>query len=182
MLLSTIKPLEVNVGEIPKYEGRIVVVEGIVKNVDLTRGGNTIITLSDASGEVKVFIYGKRNIFVGNRVKIMGRVGRYRDMFEIITDKIVVLNPEITEIRLWQLAQNPNLYINRDINTTGYVSAIYDKFMYLKDDDYMIEVVKPLENVEDLEEGKKVSVRGRFFFNPEKFSYHILSIEVKKIE
>ena len=175
------EPPEIELNEISEYEGEKVIVRGVVTEIYLTSGGNTVLLLSDGVNEIKVFAFGKRELFMGDRIAVRGIVQRYEDSYEILADHIYVLERKCTEVKLWQLAENPLEYLNDCINLPCYIARIDDYELVVKDGNYTLTVIYPLISTEKLDKGDRVRVTGRFLYNPEKFSFYILSTEVMKI-
>jgi len=175
------EPPEIELNEISEYEGEKVIVRGVVTEIYLTSGGNTVLLLSDGVNEIKVFAFGKRELFMGDRIAVRGIVQRYEDSYEILADHICVLEHKCTEVKLWQLAENPLEYLNDCINLSCYIAKIDDYKLVVKDGNYTLTVIYPLISTEKLDKGDRVRVTGRFLYNPEKFSFYILSTEVMKI-
>ena len=71
ILSSFVSPERVYLADLEKHEGDVVLAEGTIVDIDITSGGNTIMTLVDESGEGKIFAYGKKDVFVGDRVEVV---------------------------------------------------------------------------------------------------------------
>lgn len=181
ILSDIIEPPEIGLNEISEYEGEKVIVRGAVTEIYLTSGGNTVLLLSDGVNEIKVFAFGKRELFMGDRIAVRGIVQRYEDSYEILADHIYVLERKCTEVKLWQLAENPFEYLNDCINLSCYIVRIDGYNIVVKEDNYTLMVIYPLISTENLNEGDRIRVTGRFLYNPEKFSFYILATEVKRI-
>ena len=181
ILSDIIEPPEIGLNEISEYEGEKVIVRGVVTEIFLTSGGNTVFLLSDGVNEIKVFAFGKRELFMGDRIAVRGIVQRYEDSYEILADHIYVLERRCTEVKLWQLAENPLEYLNDCINFSCYIVRIDGYNIVVKEDNYTLMVIYPLISTENLNEGDRIRVTGRFLYNPEKFSFYILATEVKRI-
>ncbi len=179
ILSNMVSPEKISLTELRNHEGDIVVVEGIVKDIHPTSGGNTVLILVDESGEGKVFAYGKREIFVGDRIEVIGRVQRYREEFEVIADRISKLESKTVEVKIWQLAEDPEEFLNRYVNVAGKVREIKRDFVEIEDDGYTIRATKPL--IGELSEGDEIWVKGKLLYSPKELRYYFLSIEVKKI-
>lgn len=179
ILSNMVSPEKISLTELRNYEGDIVVVEGIVKDIYPTSGGNTVLILVDESGEGKVFAYGKREIFIGDKIEVIGRVQRYREEFEVIADRISKLESKTVEVKIWQLAEDPEKFLNRYVNVTGKVREIKRDFVEIEDDGYTIRATKPL--IGEPSEGDEIWVKGKLLYSPKELRYYFLSIEVKKI-
>ena len=180
-LAGITKTPEIELNEISEYEGRKVIVKGVITEIRPTSGGNTLLLLSDGVHDVKVFAFGKRDLFVGDGIAVRGTVQKYQDSHEILADHIYVLERRCTEVKLWQLAENPFKYLNDHINLSCYITRIDGYRLVVGEGNYTLTVIYPLISAEKLDKGDRVRVTGMFLYNPEKFSFYILSTEVMKI-
>lgn len=182
ILSSFVSPEKIYLEDLEKHEGDVVLAEGTIVDIDITSGGNTIMTLVDESGEGKIFAYGEKDVFVGDRVEVVGRVQRYREEFEIVADKISKLESRVVEVKIWQIAKNPKKYLNSYVNVSGYVRKLEEDFMEIEDNDHRIRVTDPLIGNRNISKGDKIWLKGKFLYNPNKLSYYILSVEVERID
>lgn len=181
MISSWVEPHKIELKDLHKYEGQKVIVEGIVKDIRLTTGGNTIILITDGYVDREIFAYGKKEIFIGDTIKVKGTVQRYQDFFEIIADDIHVVESKCIEIELWQLAYYPYSYTNKIVNVSCYIDKVYGDEMIVRDDNYKLRVITPIVGTGRLKEGEKVKLKGRFLYDPLSLSFYILSTEVREI-
>ena len=181
IISSFVSPERVYLADLEKHEGDVVLAEGTIVDIDIMSGGNTIMTLVDESDEGRIFAYGGKDVFVGDRVEVIGRVQRYRDEIEIVVDRISKLESRVAEVKIWQLAENPRKYLDSYVNVSGYVRKLEEDFMEIEDNDHRITITTPLIGDRNISEGDKIWLKGKFLYNPNKLSYYILSVEVERI-
>lgn len=183
VISNAVRPPEISLEEISKYEGKKVVFKGMVEDIYFTSGGNTVLMISNENGtEVKIFAYGKRNVFVGDWIIVRGTVQKYEIYYEVFSDSIQIIKHVCREVDLSQLAENPISFVNKNVNFSAYVSDIKENEVTVKDGDYQLRIILPVTLGEDLKKGEKIRVEGKFLYDPESFSYCVLSTEVKVCE
>jgi hypothetical protein len=180
--LSTLsQPSRILISQVPEYEGRQVIVAGIVTEYRTTSYGSQIITLQDIetlnSSTCTLYIEGEISVEYGDRVQATGIVQQYKGDWEI-----VVNNPRFVTILqkwrnisfpLWQLAMNPTKYAGTNVNVTGVIEKISASSCSLRDQEgrYTISVDSGTSHSPSLLVGDTVSVRARFLYDAETFQY-----------
>lgn len=178
--LSTLsQPIIIELYEIPEYEGKQVIVEGIVTEHHTTSYGSQIITIESDNATVIVFAEGETNVEYGDTIQVTGKVQKYKGDWEIVVDnerfiKIVQKWSNIT-FPLWQLAENPAKYDGLNVNVTGFVDMVYDAYFYLVDseEEYSVIVFYNPSEQDALYPGQKVNVAARFIFDVEDLRYKL---------
>ena len=174
--LSTLsQPAVIDLHEIPNYEGKQVIVEGIITEYRTTTYGGQIIEIKDIESSYKATIFVEEEAFVeyGDKIQVTGKVQKYKDEWEI-----VVNNARFVEILekwdnitfpLWPLAENPDKYVGININITGVIDRVYDSYFYLVDEEelYTIAVYFDTPEFYNFSQGDKVCVRARFVYDTE---------------
>ena len=136
--LSTLsQPALIELKDVSKYEGKSVIVEGIVTEHRLTNYGSQIITIENDNTSTIVFVEGETNIEYGDKIQVTGKVQKYKGDWEIVVDNIdfvkVIQKWQNITIPLWQLSASPEKYEGLNVNVTGYIDTIYDTYLYLTD-------------------------------------------------
>lgn len=76
--------------EIPEYEGKQVIVEGIVTEHRITTYGGQIIEIKNLDSEniskTIVFVEGETSVEYGDRIQATGTVQKYKDEWEIVVN------------------------------------------------------------------------------------------------
>jgi DNA/RNA endonuclease YhcR with UshA esterase domain len=177
------KPIVVEMDEIGKYEGKRVIVEGIVVDKISSDYGETIKIIdgknwndSDNKG-ITIFTDDRKPISYGDKIRVIGKVQRYRGKWELISNEIEIIDHwESNSFPLWQLAQYPWRYTGTNINVTGYVKNLHPSYFYLIDEEerYSIKVLYG-ENatIDNIEKYDRVCVKARFLYDEEKFSFYL---------
>lgn len=184
--LSTLsQPSYINLVEIPNYEGKQVIVEGIVTEHHTTTYGGQIIEIKDLKNEESIgtlFIEETTSVEYGDKIQATGKVQKYNDDWEVVVDnkkQIQILQKWSGIIApLWQLAEDPNKYVGTNVNVTGIVDRAYDTYFYLVDSEgqYSIAVYYDSTRYYNISQGDFVCVGGRFIYDPESLRF-ILSVK-----
>lgn len=185
-LLSLIsQPPLIQTQNISQYEGRQVILEGIVVDYSATQHGSQIIkikenlTTEENKKPIILFLSGNKTVHYGDKLSATGTVQRYNDDWELLVD-----NPNEIEVieewgkrafPLWQVAQNPERYCNINVNVTGKAQSVYSTYFYLSDTQKDCEVVvrtKP-RLVNNISSADRVSVAGKFCYDDNTLQYYI---------
>jgi len=188
--LSTLtQPVLIELHEIPEYEGKQVIVEGIVTEHHVTSYGSQIITIANDNATTTVFAEGKTDVEYGDKIQVTGKVQKYKGDWEIVVSNVRFVNiiqkwQNIT-FPLWQLAENPTKYVGLNVNVTGRIDTIYDTYFYLVDSEEEQSIVvfyNPSEYNNSFYPGQKVHVAAKFTFDEEDFRYKLeVSEEIHNI-
>lgn len=177
--LSTLsQPIIIDLNEISKYEGRQVIVEGIVTEAYTTKYESQIITIENNNFSTKIFVEGEIEISYGDKIQATGEVQAYKGEWEVVVNnkrfvRILQKWQNIT-IPLKQLAQTPDKYDGLNINVTGHADTIYETYFYLIDNEEKYSIVvtyNPLKH--DITTNQKLYVAGRFVFDSSNFRYNL---------
>jgi len=175
-------PSKVNLKDLWKYNGKEVIVEGIVKN----KIGD-LIEISDGNARGKIYFEDNEEIEYGDLIEATGKVGEYGESLVIYARDIIILKKwNSTCISLSYLAENFENYIGMNVNVTGYIYSKYFGYFYIIDEfgEYKIKVY--CNETIPFEKYDRVCVKALFNYNPKNFNFY-LSIckpfhEVKKYE
>ncbi len=177
--LSTLsQPILIELKDVPKYEDKSVIVEGIVTEYYLTSFGSHIITIESENASTIVFLEGMAEVEYGDKIQATGKVQKYKGDWEIVVDNIdfvkVIQKWQNISMPLWQLASSPTKYEGLNVNVTGYVDTIYDTYFYLNDpeENYAI-IVFCNPSKYNVHSGQKVNVAAKFSFKSEEFRYRL---------
>jgi hypothetical protein len=175
--LSQIPLIELN--EMPDYEGKQVILEGIVYEFQFSKNGNQIIQIKECNDTAIVFIEGKSDIDHGDRIQAIGEVQKYGKDWELIVSNncnIKILKKwQNSSIPLWQIAENPLKYLNLNVNITGYIESISNAYFYIVDLEkkHSLIVFYALAKNISIIPGQKVNILGKFSFDKEKLRYQL---------
>ena len=173
------QPPAIEIHEIPDYEGKQVIVEGIVKDHRVTKYSSQIITIENNNTRIAVFVEGISDVEYGDKIQVTGEVQKYKEGWEIVSNdnRLVKMLEKWYNISfpLWQLAENPTKYLNLNVNVTGYVESISNAYFYLVDIEqkYSLIVFYKLSDNITIFSGQKVSVSGKFSFDEKNFKYQL---------
>jgi len=176
--LSTLsQPIMIDLHEIPDYEGKQVIVEGVVTEHRTTTYGGQIIEIknldSKNSSKTIVFVEGETPVEYGDRIQVTGTVQKYKGEWEIVVNnerfvKILRKWSNIT-FPLWQLAEDPNKYVGTNVNVTGFIDRKYAAYFYLVDSEeqYTVAVYYDSSRFYNFSQGDAVYVGARFVYDAE---------------
>lgn len=173
------QPVLINISEMHEYEGKSVIIKGLVKEHHLTKYGSQIITIFDENSTTEIFVEGQMDIEYGDKIQVTGKVQKYQDRLELIVNdnrqvKILQKWQNIT-MPLWQLAENPTKYLDVNVNVSGYVEFISNENFYLVDLEkkHSLLVLYTYTKNVTIYPGEKIYVSGKFCFDKENFRYKI---------
>lgn len=180
-LSSLSKPIMIDLHEIPDFEGKQVIVEGVVTEHRLTIYGGQIIEIKDIysenSSKTIVFVEGETPVEYGDRIQATGKVQKYKGDWEIVVNnerfvKILQKWNNIT-FPLWQLAENPDKYVGTNVNVAGFIDRKYESYFYLVDSEeqYTVVVYYDSSSFYNFSEGDAVYVGARFVYDAETMRY-----------
>ena len=175
--LSQIPLIELN--EMSEYEGKQVILEGLVDEYQFSKQGNQIIKIKDDNDTAIIFIDGETEIEHGDIIQAIGEVQKYGSDWELIVSNInyikILKKWQNNSIPLWQLAENPLKYLNLNVNVTGHIESISNAYFYIVDleKNHSLIVFYRLSKNITIHPGQKVNVLGKFSFDKEKFRYQI---------
>ena len=119
------QPPVIEIHKMPDYEGKQVIVDGIVKDHRVTKYGSQIITIENNNDTTTLFVEGITDVEYGDKIRVTGVAQKYKGGWElVINDKELLKILEKwcnISFPLWQLAENPTRYLNLNVNVTGYV-------------------------------------------------------------
>jgi len=126
-------PPEICLSDLEKYEGRRVIVEGMVVYKEV-KGKAEIITIRDGNISAEIFNSGLTEISYGDIIEVTGKAERYHGKMEIFADVIKIKKKwDKDSIPLWELSENFDKYLGTNVNVTGYVDGVHSSYFYLTD-------------------------------------------------
>ena len=173
------EPPLIEINEMPGYEGKQVIIEGIVADYQTTRHGSQIITIRNSNDTLTIFVEGKTDLDYGDTIQVTGEVQKYEDTWELVVNDCRSVN--ILEkwhnisLPLWQLAETPTKYLDLNVNVTGFIESISNAYFYLIDVEskHSLIVFYRLSRNFTLIPGQEISACGKFSFDEENFRYQL---------
>lgn len=180
--LSTLsQPVRIDLHELSQYDGKQVIVEGIVTDHRTTTYGGQIIDIKNLDGKnstkATVFVEGETSIEYGDKIQVTGKVQKYKGEWEIVVnnERLVKILQKWSNITfpVWQLADSPDRYVGTNVNVTGFVDRIYDTYFYLVDSDekYTVAVYYDSSRFFNFSQGNAVYVGARFVYDSNTLRY-----------
>ena len=173
-LSTTLQPIPTPLEDISKYEGRQVIINGLVIHYSTSNYGE-IIDIRQNNTTIPVFLDGFITLNSGDYIQIIGTVQHYNDKWEINVDNpkliSIISNWKNISTPLWEIAEYPSRFIGLNLNITGYIDNIYDKWFILSDGNHSILVTfNHLENI-SLYTGKKILMHAYFTYDSSNTRY-----------
>jgi hypothetical protein len=179
-LLSRVsQPISIDINEIQNYEGKQVIVRGIVKDHYETKHGSQIIKIEGNNTTLSIYIEGKKDIEYGDKIQATGEVQKFQDEWELVindgSDVKILRKWNNISIPLRQLAKNPTKYLDTNVNITGYIESISNSYFYLVDfeNKHALLVYYILSKNVTIYPGQRICVSGLFSFDEENFRYKL---------
>ena len=181
------QPTVVSLDDVESFEGKQVVVEGVVVSYHVTTYGSQQIVIQDRNeSEVEVIVYVEEETDVeyGDVIQATGVVQQYGGEWEVVVNTargvVVVEKWQDTTYPLWQLAVKPQGFIGRNVKVSGFVDRMYDSYFYLIDSSsqYSVVVYFDMAQRQNFSSGEWVQVGGRFEYDDLSFRYVIYAAEV----
>jgi hypothetical protein len=173
------QPPLIEIHEMPDYENKQVIIDGIVVDHRTTKHGGQIITIVGENSTTTVFVEGETELEYGDKIRATGEVQKYKDDWELVVNdnrlvRIIEEWQNATKF-LWQLAENPLKYLGLNVNVTGHIESLSNAYFYLVDVEEkhsLIVFYNIFENI-TLHPGQNVKASGKFTFDEEKFRYQL---------
>lgn len=178
--ISTLsKPQQIDISKIPEYEGKEVIITGIVTDYFQTQQGSQIITIKQNNNTTKIFSEETIEIEKGDQIQAQGEVQKYQGEYEIIVNNkkhLEILQKWETETTtLKQLTEHPEKYINLNVNVTGKIKEIYENLIYLTDENNTYTITVTFSNLteKNLQNNQKITIHATFEYNEKNFRYQL---------
>ena len=176
--LSTLsQPIVIYLHEVPNYEGKQVIVEGVVTEHRTTTYGGQIIEIKDINSEnstnIIIFVEGQTPVEYGDRIQATGKVQKYKGEWEVVVnnERFVEILQKWSDVTfpLWQLAENPERYVGANVNVTGFIDRMYGSYFYLVDSEeqYSVAVYYDSSRFYNFSQGDSAYVGARFIYDTE---------------
>jgi len=176
------QPAFIPLSELAAYEGKQVILEGIVVSSYQTRTGGQIITIqnqntSDEEATAVLFVEETTPVEYGDFIQAKGTSQKYKNDWELILDSAQA----IQIIRKWrnitipmcQISGFPQRYLGLNITISGVVACIETSSLFLTDEEgeYVLLVVCDTSTIGNMSLGVSVSVSGTFTYDASNFRY-----------
>jgi len=171
--LSTLShPPEISISDLEKYEGKRVVVKGMVVDKEFNEKSE-IITLKDGNHSARIFVRSSTETSYGDI---------YGSQLEIFSESIEICEKwDEKSMPLWELSENFEKYVGTNVNVTGYVDGVHSRYFYLTDfeREYRIKVFYPENFSTEIENYEHIYVKALFKYNSKNMCMYL---EIKEKE
>lgn len=163
------KPIEIELKDLWKYEGKNVVVRGIVRNVI-----GKLVEIGDGKTTAKIYFDGNGKIEYGDEIIAIGKVGKFGNEYVLYADEIKIFKEwERNETSLPYLAENFEKYVGMNVNVSGFVYSSYKNFFYLTDEHLNYKIKVYYNKSKLLKEGDRVKVRALFYYDSSNLCFYL---------
>ena len=92
-ILNFYQNKKVDIGDLKKYIGESIKVEGTVKSIFVAKEGTAFLKISDVSGDTEVVIFKSskvnvRNLQRGDEISVIGKAQEYKGQLEVVAKEI----------------------------------------------------------------------------------------------
>jgi DNA/RNA endonuclease YhcR with UshA esterase domain len=175
------QPAIIKLDQISNFDGKQVTATGVVAEYYTTQYGSQLITIRDENLSVTVFLEEEVDLEYGDRIQATGQVQKYKETWEIMVENIkdikILEKWQNTSFPVWQLAQNPTKYLGLNVNVSGIVDAVFDKYFHLKDIENNNTLLVFYNAKPFLYRGETVFVSGKFLFDEQNLRYILVVSE-----
>lgn len=174
------QPPEVSLSALSDYNGQQVSVHGRVTMYRATTFGSQLITIrgEDADeGTAIIYIEGETSVEYGDKIQAVGQVQQYKNQWEIMVSNpkfvTIIEKWDNQEIPLWQLGENPERYLDTNVNVTGIISQKYPTSFQLTTpaQTHSLLVTCAPSTISSFSDGDTITVLGRFVYDPRLFQF-----------
>jgi hypothetical protein len=179
------KPVVIDLIEIPNYEGKKIITQGIVKEYFTTKYASQMITIKDENFSAIVYVEGTTDVEYGDKISVTGEIQKYKEDWEImVSDKknLQILEKwENISLPVRALSRQPLRYIDLNVNVTGVIDVIYNSFFNLVDleANTVVPVYFDYYQGANISSGKKVVIFAKFLFDEQQLRYKLVLCDEK---
>ena len=182
-LIATLsEPAVVELSKLSQFDGRQVIVRGMVKAYHLTNVGGQIIELHNqntTTDDTSISIYAEVPTLVdpGDIIQVTGKVQQYKGEWEVVAaaaqDIMVLKKHGDIVFSLSQVAGNPERYVGLNITVEGQVDEASSDYFFLKDIEgkYILFVVGNSSAARNNTQDETVFVSGVFTYDAKNLRY-----------
>lgn len=174
------KPVAIDLIEIPKYEGKKIITQGIVKEYFTTKYASQIITIQDENFSVIIYVDGITDVEYGDHISVIGEIQKYKEDWELMVgDKknLQILEKwENISLPVRALSRQPLRYLDLNVNVSGFIDVIYNSFFNLVDleTNAVVPVYFDYYRGINISSGEKVIIFAKFLFDEQQLRYKLV--------
>jgi cytochrome c-type biogenesis protein CcmE len=181
------QPTTIALSSLPEHEGQQVIVLGVVTDQRTTASGSQIISIKDSENSsgaiITLFIEGETQVDYGDIIQATGVVQQYKNEWELVVNNpryvIILQKWNSSVMALWQLAENPDKYLDTNVNVTGVAGQGSKSSFSLIDsrEKYSIMVYYESSCPHLFSQGDTVAVGARFVYDDATFQFVLHATE-----
>jgi len=174
-LATLSEPIEIDINEIENFEGKRVIVKGIVIHKEEMQSSEVLL-IKNGNNTLHIFSPFSSNTHYGDEIEVMGKVEKYKGQWEVIAEEIRTTKKWDEEsIPLWELSEYAAEYNGRNVNVTGYVEKICSAYLIITDEkgDYKLKVFYPPDYNISVKKYAHVCIKAFFVYDETSFSFSL---------
>ncbi len=207
---SSVQPILIQIGDIGVGDvGNVVKTRGNIMDVYQTSAGDVMLEMADLDDGASITVYipeqvfseisDKSELIPGAEIEVVGEVQEYQGEMELVVDSAddirIVESPDDAKLTIEMLAENPELFLDREVSVPGQIMDIKSGRLWEKGKlvdattfqlrysgkylNYTMECVLFGTDVSnDFHQGQLVRFTGTFEYYEKESKYRIVSDEM----
>lgn len=142
----SVQPIQIQIGDVGFGDiGSVVKTRGHIMELYQTSAGDVILEMADLDDGASITVYipesvfsnlGNSELIPGAEIEVTGEVQEYQGEMELVVDSEddirIVQSPDDAELTIEMLAENPKLFLDRDVSVPGQILNIKSERMWEK--------------------------------------------------
>ncbi len=142
----SVQPIQIQIGDVGFGDiGSVVKTRGHIMELYQTSAGDVMLEMADLDDGASITVYIPENVFsnLGNselipgaEIEVVGEVQEYQGEMELVVDSEddirIVQSPDDAELTIEMLAENPELFLDRDVSVPGQILNIKSERIWEK--------------------------------------------------
>lgn len=163
------QPEKISLGEIWKYDGKEVIVEGEIKNIM----GETM-EISDGNATAKIYWENNKNLEYGDFIRAEGKVGEYGNDFAVYAKKVRIIKKwDVNCTSLPYLAENYEKFVGKNVNVSGYIYSKSNGYFYLTDQYLNYKIKVYCNHTIPFNKYDRVYVKALMLYDPHRLNFYL---------
>ncbi len=142
----SVQPIQIQIGDVGFGDiGSVVKTRGHIMELYQTSAGDVMLEMADLNDGASITVYIPENVFsnLGNselipgaEIEVVGEVQEYQGEMELVVDSEddirIVQSPDDAKLTIEMLAENPGLFLDREVSVSGQIRNIRSERMWEK--------------------------------------------------
>lgn len=140
----SVQPIQIQIGDVGLGDvGSVVKTRGHIMELYQTSAGDVLLEMADLDDGASITVYIPENVFsnLGNsglipgaEIEVVGEVQEYQGEMELVVDSEddirIVRSPDDAKLTIEMLAENPELFLDREVSVPGQMLNIKSERMW----------------------------------------------------